>query len=253
MLYQFWIAYLTIARREVLRFTRIWVQTIIPPVVMVALYFIIFGNLIGARIGEMDGMVYIDFIMPGLVMMFDEMDRNMSLSTRRRRDIGDNLRQMIDACGQSLLPGVIWAYAVPPEFMDTVVPEYPALAQRLKGATHFSMQSPLQPIIDLDHLPLGTTELLTAIGQRLADLSELAYGHKFEAATQASNIRELARELGERSFESGTRRTFVKAAVTMLEGQRREGDRALEADEIRGLAGAITTAGPDLMPGEVEF
>ena len=47
MLYQFWIAYLTIARREVLRFTRIWVQTIIPPVMMVALYFIIFGNLIG--------------------------------------------------------------------------------------------------------------------------------------------------------------------------------------------------------------
>ena len=69
MLYQFWIAYLTIARREVLRFTRIWVQTIIPPVVMVALYFVIFGNLIGQRIGEMDGMNYIDFLMPGLVMM----------------------------------------------------------------------------------------------------------------------------------------------------------------------------------------
>jgi ABC-2 type transport system permease protein len=69
MLYKFWIAYLTIARREVLRFSRIWVQTIIPPVVMVALYFIIFGNLIGQRIGTMDGLVYIDFIMPGLVMM----------------------------------------------------------------------------------------------------------------------------------------------------------------------------------------
>jgi len=69
MLYQFWIAYLTIARREILRFSRIWVQTIIPPVVMVALYFVIFGNLIGQRIGEMDGMTYIDFIMPGLVMM----------------------------------------------------------------------------------------------------------------------------------------------------------------------------------------
>jgi len=69
MLYQFWIAYLTIARREILRFSRIWVQTIIPPVVMVALYFVIFGNLIGQRIGEMDGMTYINFIMPGLVMM----------------------------------------------------------------------------------------------------------------------------------------------------------------------------------------
>ena len=69
MLGQFWIAYLTITRKEIKRFTRIWVQTIIPPVVMVALYFIIFGNLIGQRIGQMDGMSYIDFIMPGLVMM----------------------------------------------------------------------------------------------------------------------------------------------------------------------------------------
>ena len=69
MMRQFWIAYLTITRKEIMRFTRIWVQTIIPPVVMVALYFVIFGNLIGQRIGEMDGMNYIDFIMPGLVMM----------------------------------------------------------------------------------------------------------------------------------------------------------------------------------------
>jgi ABC-2 type transport system permease protein len=66
---KYWIAYLTIARKEILRFSRIWVQTIIPPVITVTLYFIIFGNLIGNRIGEMDGMRYIDFIMPGLIMM----------------------------------------------------------------------------------------------------------------------------------------------------------------------------------------
>lgn len=66
---KYWIAYVTITRKEILRFSRIWVQTIIPPVITVALYFIIFGNLIGPRIGEMDGMKYIDFIMPGLIMM----------------------------------------------------------------------------------------------------------------------------------------------------------------------------------------
>ncbi|MCP4188928.1 MAG: ABC transporter permease [Gammaproteobacteria bacterium] len=69
MLDKYWTAYYTIAQREVLRFSRIWVQTIVPPVVMVGLYFIIFGNLIGSRIGEMDGLRYVDFIMPGLVMM----------------------------------------------------------------------------------------------------------------------------------------------------------------------------------------
>ncbi len=66
---KYWVAYQTIARREILRFARIWVQTIIPPVVMVGLYFVIFGKLIGQRIGEMDGLSYVDFIMPGLVMM----------------------------------------------------------------------------------------------------------------------------------------------------------------------------------------
>ena len=66
---RYWIAYQTIARKEIYRFSRIWMQTLIPPVVMVALYFIIFGNLIGQKIGTMDGMSYIDFIMPGLVMM----------------------------------------------------------------------------------------------------------------------------------------------------------------------------------------
>lgn len=63
------IAYKTIVIREVLRFSRIWVQTIVPPMVTMALYFIIFGNLIGQRIGSMDGFNYIDYIVPGLIMM----------------------------------------------------------------------------------------------------------------------------------------------------------------------------------------
>lgn len=67
--HKYWIAYITIARKEILRFSRIWLQTVVPPVITMALYFVIFGNLIGSRIGEMDGMKYIDFIMPGLIMM----------------------------------------------------------------------------------------------------------------------------------------------------------------------------------------
>ncbi|HFC53716.1 MAG TPA: ABC transporter permease [Gammaproteobacteria bacterium] len=63
------VALLTIVSREVLRFMRIWLQTLLPPVVVTALYFIIFGNLIGPRIGRMDGFDYSQFIMPGLVMM----------------------------------------------------------------------------------------------------------------------------------------------------------------------------------------
>ncbi|MDH5593902.1 MAG: ABC transporter permease, partial [Gammaproteobacteria bacterium] len=63
------IAYKTIVIREVLRFSRIWVQTIVPPMVTMGLYFVIFGNLIGQRIGPMEGFNYIDYIVPGLIMM----------------------------------------------------------------------------------------------------------------------------------------------------------------------------------------
>jgi len=59
----------TIARREVMRILRIWGQTLVPPAITMTLYFLIFGGLIGSRVGEMDGIRYMDFIVPGLVMM----------------------------------------------------------------------------------------------------------------------------------------------------------------------------------------
>jgi ABC-2 type transport system permease protein len=64
-----WVGYLTILRREWGRIIRIWGQTIVPPAVTATLYFIIFGSLIGRRIGAMDGFDYIQFIAPGLIMM----------------------------------------------------------------------------------------------------------------------------------------------------------------------------------------
>lgn len=63
------IAFNTIMIREFLRFIRIWVQTIIPPVITMALYFIIFGQLIGSQIGDIDGYRYMDYIVPGLILM----------------------------------------------------------------------------------------------------------------------------------------------------------------------------------------
>ena len=64
-----WIAFQTIVTKEIRRFTRIWVQTLLPPAITIALYFVIFGNLIGSRIGTMNGFDYIDYIVPGLIMM----------------------------------------------------------------------------------------------------------------------------------------------------------------------------------------
>jgi len=63
------IAMRTIVRKEVVRVLRIWVQTIVPPAITMTLYFIIFGKLIGSRIGSMDGFDYMQYIAPGLIMM----------------------------------------------------------------------------------------------------------------------------------------------------------------------------------------
>lgn len=64
-----WTGFLTIMRREVRRVLRIWPQTLLPPVITMALYFIIFGALIGRRIGEMGGYDYMLYIAPGLIIM----------------------------------------------------------------------------------------------------------------------------------------------------------------------------------------
>lgn len=64
-----WIALQTMLVREVRRFLRIWSQTLLPPAITMVLYFVIFGALIGQRIGPMGGFSYADFVAPGLIMM----------------------------------------------------------------------------------------------------------------------------------------------------------------------------------------
>ncbi len=65
----YWTAFCSLLGKEVNRFMRIWVQTLVPPAITMTLYFIIFGNLIGSRIGQMNGFSYMEYIVPGLIMM----------------------------------------------------------------------------------------------------------------------------------------------------------------------------------------
>ena len=66
---QLQIAFITLVTKEIRRFMRIWPQTLLPPAITMSLYFVIFGSLIGSRIGEMNGFSYMQFIVPGLIMM----------------------------------------------------------------------------------------------------------------------------------------------------------------------------------------
>lgn len=67
--YKNWVSYSTLVRKEVSRFLRVWSQTLLPPIVTMSLYFVIFGKFIGSQVGDVSGYSYMQFIVPGLVMM----------------------------------------------------------------------------------------------------------------------------------------------------------------------------------------
>ncbi len=67
--YQLWISYYTMLRKDIVRMFRIWVQTFLPSVITSSLYFLIFGSILGSRIGQIQGINYISFVVPGLVML----------------------------------------------------------------------------------------------------------------------------------------------------------------------------------------
>lgn len=64
-----WVGFITILKKEIIRFSRIWSQTLLPPAITMTLYFVIFGHVLGSRVGDMGGFSYMQYIVPGLVMM----------------------------------------------------------------------------------------------------------------------------------------------------------------------------------------
>lgn len=66
---QMWAAYFTIVRKEFLRLFRVWAQTLLPPAVTTVLYFLVFGKFIGSQVEPVNGVAYMEFIVPGVIML----------------------------------------------------------------------------------------------------------------------------------------------------------------------------------------
>ncbi|OQM34236.1 ABC transporter permease [bacterium endosymbiont of Pedicinus badii] len=77
----YFIALNSILKKEIKRFSRIWIQTLAPPTITMTLYFIIFGNFIGLQIKSINGYSYIQFIVPGLIMMTTITNAYMNVSS----------------------------------------------------------------------------------------------------------------------------------------------------------------------------
>ncbi|CAM4406270.1 MAG: Inner membrane transport permease YadH [Legionellaceae bacterium] len=67
--YSNYIAFKTLLKKEILRFLKIWIQTLLPPAITMLLYFVIFGTLVGKQLGKIQGFTYMQYIAPGLIMM----------------------------------------------------------------------------------------------------------------------------------------------------------------------------------------
>jgi hypothetical protein len=180
----------------------------------------------------------------GTVLLVDEVE---TLFTSRGKALSRLLHAMQalidDTAGQNDGVPLLSLYAATPEVLE-VLPKYAALEQRLKVAgSSFAEGNDLAPQLHLEALD-SPQQLLTALGEKLIELGELATGHHFDAKIQRDNARRLARAAAERNLEVDARRLFVKTWVNLLDLQANEVERSFHDDELsRRYQGAFDAIG----------
>ncbi len=170
----------------------------------------------------------------GLALLFDEGDRMLSIGGKAEKTATDNLREVIDRCREDL-PGTLFMYAVPPDFLHTIVGKYPALQQRVQSANYFSRSNPFSPQINLEHLDISDEQVLEQMGYRLLPIFEIAYGVKLNSETQSENIRILSDAARLSYLAISHRRLFIKALVTEWYRQKEDGELVITPEYAEAL------------------
>lgn len=154
----------------------------------------------------------------GLILLFDEVDRMASVGGKAEKLATDTLREVIDRTREDL-PGAMFVYAVPPQFINDVVPKYPALQQRVRAPGHFSRVNHFSPLINLDKLDLNEDDLMLAIGEKLIPIYEAAFDTQLDHTIQRANAVILANVARDIFLDISHRRLFVKSFVVELSRQ----------------------------------
>lgn len=168
----------------------------------------------------------------GLVLLFDEAERGMSVSsTRDKRRALDNLRQLVDECGNSRLPGAMFFYAVPDEnlLLEGSGGVYEALKQRLRSS--FTRINPMGVKINLEEVGLSARNFLAQLGVNLSQVFEQAYGMTFEQPVLAASIENVIHAALElQSLDISYRRIFVIGIIEAFQYVREHGQIVSAAD-----------------------
>jgi hypothetical protein len=175
----------------------------------------------------------------GIVVLLDEAERRLSIEARPTKAMAetmDHLRELVDLCGRSELPRTLVLYAVTPAFTNDVLPQYPALQQRLGAPIQFlSATNPKAPVIDLEALDLEPRKLLVELGKRLLRVAKRAYEWSPDDKLALKNLESLAATVAREQLEVGHRRFFVKTWIRVLDQQRLGGEKALDDDDLAAL------------------
>ena len=170
----------------------------------------------------------------GLLLLFDEVDRMASVGGKAEKMATDTLREVIDRTREDL-PGAMFVYAVPPQFIEDIVPKYPALQQRVRAPGRFSRVNHFSPLINLDQLDLDEDDLMLAIGEKLVPVYEIAFAVSLDQAIQRANAVILANVARDVFLDVSHRRLFVKSFVIELARQHHEGEHTITEEEARAI------------------
>ncbi|MBS4016158.1 MAG: DUF2791 family P-loop domain-containing protein [Candidatus Latescibacteria bacterium] len=162
----------------------------------------------------------------GVIFLFDEAERGISMSSSKdKRKALDNLRQIVDECGNSRLPGAMFFYAIPDEnlLLEGSGGVYEALKQRLRSV--FSQVNPLGVKINLEELGIAPEDFLISLGQKLVSIFETAYSFKLDKDKAQALIEHIADESAKAfAYDISYRRLFVVSLIETLQRVRNEPD-----------------------------
>ena len=170
----------------------------------------------------------------GLILLFDEVDRMASVGGRAEKLATDTLREVIDRTREDL-PGAMFIYAVPPQFINDIVPKYPALQQRVRAPGRFSKVNHFSPLISLEHLDLNEDDLMLTIGEKLIPIYETAFDAQLDHTVQRANAVILANVARDAFLDVSHRRLFVKSFVVELSRQHHGEQHTITEAEAQAL------------------
>ncbi|MEO0206538.1 MAG: BREX system ATP-binding domain-containing protein [candidate division WOR-3 bacterium] len=177
----------------------------------------------------------------GVIFLFDEAERGMSISSAKdKRRTLDNLRQIVDECGDARLPGAMFFYAVSDEnlLLEGTGGVYEALKQRLRSS--FTKINPAGVKIDLERIELNPEDFLFKLGQKLSKVFESAYGFEFDQDTLIKSLKNMISAVLEmQMLDISYRRIFVVGIIEVFQ-RIRNMNKVIDTDTARQICRART-------------